>query len=118
MEAVNFDAYGDESALPQADVVGISGVSVGVDEEMCEITLAIGLSTREDTNLFRLNRYIAEMFEELLPTEHIPLYNADSGIQTGQMIVSNGTRTLTVGGSSTRPLQFIMVTLMSLVTFG
>ena len=117
MEVVNFDAHGDEQSLPQADVVGISGVSVSVDEGLCDVTLMIGISTREDTNLFRLNEYIDKLFHVLLPTKKMRLYDADSGSALGWLVTTNGTRTLAIGGSSTRPLQYIMVTLVSTVTF-
>ena len=117
MGVINFDANADESTLPQQDVVGISGVTVLADEGMCEVTVLFGISTREDTNLFRLNTYMAELFEDVLPTRRIKIYDANSGVQIGWMAVTNGTRALAVGGSSTRPLKYVMVNLLSSLAF-
>src|SRR5688500_4552416 len=117
MTAEDFETFADEGTFPQNDVVGISGVEIGVDEEMCDIQLLIGISTRDDTNLFRLRDYVSDLFDLLLPTEKIALYHHETGKQIGWMVVENGTRTMPVGGAS-RPLQFIMVNLTSILTFG
>lgn len=117
MEVVNFDAHADEGTLPKSDVVGLSSVSISVDENLCSVDLLFGVSTREDTNLFRLNQYMAELFEMVLPEEHISLYDAYSGLELGTLVVTNGTRTLTIGGSSSRPLQYVMLNLVSTKTF-
>lgn len=117
MQVVNFDAYADEAEIPPVDVIGPAGVSVAIDDELCEINMMFGVSTREDTNLFRLSKYMDSLFDLLLPTKKIPLYNADSGQRTGWLVVENGTRLLAIGGSSTRPLQYIMVNLISTKTF-
>lgn len=117
MTVINFDANADEASLPLNDVIGISGVTVAADESQCEVTMLFGVSTRDDTNLFRLNRCIAELFEMLLPEQRIRLYDANTGQAKGYLVAANGTRTLAIGGSATRPLQYVMVQLLSTSTF-
>lgn len=117
LEVVNFDSHGDETTLPDSDVIGPSTMTISVDEEICGISVLIGVSTKEDTNLFRMMEHINELFTALLPTQRIRVYNADTGEAIGWMVVTNGTRTLAPGGTSARPLQFIMVNLLSTLTF-
>ena len=109
----NFDAHGDESTLPPQDIIGLSSLSISVDNKMVSISLMFGISTLVDTNLFRITELIDTLLNELLPTKQIPLLDADTGIQNGYLAIQNGTRVLSVGGSAARPLQYIMVNLLA-----
>jgi hypothetical protein len=115
--SVYFDAHADESTLPPGDLIGMSGLSWEVDEHFLSVNVMIGISTNEDTNLFRLLGLVGSLFELVLPEKKISAYDADSGEVIGVFVVRNGTRALPVGGSSARPLQYIMVGLESTVTF-
>lgn len=117
LTAVNFDAHADESNLPIGDLVGISGLSWEVDDSMLSVQVMFGVSTKDDTNMFRLIEHFDKLFELVLPTKRISAYDADSGEEIGKFVSLNGTRALPVGGSTARPLQFVMVALESTVTF-
>lgn len=114
---VFFDAHADESTLPEADVVGLTGVTVSVENHLTEVKCMIGISTLDDTNLFRLTDLTAELFESLLPTKRIPVYDASTGIEKGWMILQDGTTLLPVTGSAARPMQYALVHLSSSQTF-
>lgn len=113
MEVVNIDAHADESTVPDADFVGISGMSIDVDEHAVGVKVMFGISTLDDTNLFRMIDRMDVLFDKLLPTRTLIVYDADTGVKVGDLIVTNGTRMMPVGGSEARPLQYIMVSLLS-----
>ena len=113
MQAENFDAHADESILPMSDLVGLSSLSLVLDDKMAAISLMIGISTLVDTNLFRLSALVDELLQSLVPTNKIKLFDADTGIEKGWMVVQNGTRVLAVGGSSARPLQYVSLNLLT-----
>jgi hypothetical protein len=118
LTVVNFDAHADDdTTLPPGDLIGMAGLSWHVDDEFLYVEVMFGISTMEDTNLFRLINLLDPLYESLLPTKNIGVYDADSGEKKGEFVVLNGTRAMPVGGSSARPLQFIMVSLASTVTF-
>lgn len=118
LTVVNFDAHADDdTALPPGDLIGMAGLSWNVDDHFVEVNVMIGISTEEDTNLFRMINLLDPLFESLLPTKRINAYNADTGDKAGNFVVENGTRAMPVGGSAARPLQFIMIGLKSTMTF-
>lgn len=117
IEVINFDAHGDEATLPQSDVMGPSALTVNVSGSFCIVSLLLGVSTREDTNLFRLSSLIDSLFEDMLPESYLPLYNAETGQAIGRLVVEDGSRVLPVDNTSTRALQFVMVNLRSTQTF-
>ncbi len=117
LAVVNFDAHADESTIPAENIIGMSGLSMDIDEHFLSVNIMFGISTKDDTNMFELIRLLDPLFESLLPTKKIRAYDADSGAPIGWFVVQNGTRVLPVGGSVARPLQHIMVALLSTVTF-
>jgi hypothetical protein len=117
LTSVNFDAHADDSSLPPGDVVGMSGLSWDVDDEILSVNVLFGITTQEDTNLFKLIEKMDLLFDLLLPTKLIPAYDADTGERIGEFVVRNGTKALPVQGTEARPLQFVMVGLVSTVTF-
>lgn len=114
---VFFDAHADESELPSSDIVGLTGVTVSVENQLAEVKCMFGISTLDDTNLFRLTDMVAELFESLLPTKKIPVFDASTGIEKGWMIAQDGTTLLPVTGSAARPMQYVLVHLSSSQTF-
>lgn len=114
---VNFDAHADDATIPEGDLIGMAGLTWDVNDHFLYVNVMIGISTVEDTNLFRMISLLDSLFEKLLPTRTISAYDADSGEVIGDFVVRNGTKALPVGGTETRPLQYIMVGLQSTVTF-
>jgi hypothetical protein len=117
MQALDFDAIDQDSQVPAVDVIGISGLSVDLDDKMASCRVQIGISTVNDTNLFRLYQYAAALLEAFVPAQWLPLYDADTGQQIGRLIVENGTRLLPVGDASSRPVQYLMASLATTETF-
>lgn len=114
--AINFDAHGDDSTLPESDLIGIESVSVSVEHKFLNVKLMFGISTLDDTNLFRLSELTAEFFELVMPEKNIPLLDADTGEEIGWLKVQDGTTLLPVSGSMARPMKYFLVHLLSSVT--
>ena len=117
MAVENFDAHADESTIPKSDIVGLSGLSIALDDSFVSTKLMIGISTLDDMNLFRLMDRMDVLLDRLKPTQRLPVYDADTGIEKGWMIVENGTTLMPVGGSKARPLQYILISLATNLSF-
>lgn len=108
-KVVNLDAYGEESDLPETDFLGMSGLSAYDEDVTVECSVMIGISTRDDTNLFRMSKIAAALFERLAPRQRVTIVDAESGAEAGWMIALAGTRLLPVSGGKTRLIQFVQV---------
>ncbi|HYG34262.1 MAG TPA: hypothetical protein VEC99_05735 [Clostridia bacterium] len=111
MTVVNFDAHADDTTLPANDVIGLAGLSVTAADRFLSIKALIGISTLNDTNLFRLAEKIAELFERLMPESRIDVVDAATGEVKGWMIAMDGTTMLASEGTKARPLQHVAVSL-------
>lgn len=111
MMPINFDAHADINELPESDLIGPKEFGVETDQGTFVISTMIGVSTLNDTNLFRLDKIIDQLFKRLMPDEMIPLVNAETGAQMGWMKAMNGTAVLPVVQTKTRPLKFVAVSL-------
>lgn len=110
LDVIYFDAHGDETTLPQKDLVGLSGLSMETNGGLIEVQAMIGIATLSDTNLFRLVKLIDQLFAKLMPDKLIKLYDADTGANKGVLKIMNGTRVMPVAGTDTRPVQYVFIT--------
>lgn len=116
LEPYNFENMGSENELPQHDLVGISNLSIEMDEHLLELELLIGISTYDDLNNFRLRKLVGYLFEELKPTKNLPIIHAETGEPlNASMVVMNGTKMMPVSGA-TRPARFFIVRMMATLT--
>lgn len=116
LEPYNFENVGSEDELEEKDLVGISNLSIEMDDHFLELELLIGISTYDDLNNFRLRKLCGYLFEELKPTNALPVVDADTGLPLGgKMLVLNGTRMMPVTGN-TRPTRFFIVQLKATLT--
>lgn len=107
-----FDAVNANTVLPEADLIGIKGLSVDIDEHLLTIRCMVGVATSEsDTNLFRLDAKAGALLEALKPGTDIPALNASTGSVVGNLRVENGTSLSPVYTSNTKPLKFVSITL-------
>lgn len=113
----NFDDSWDEAELPNANVVGMLGLNIDVEDHFVTGSVQCGISTWEDTNLMLMTRYIDRMLTDLLPTKSLAVYSADTGEKMGLMKVLTGTKVMPVIGSKTRPLQMIAFTFQTTSTY-
>lgn len=110
---IDWDAHADINKLPAADVLGIAGYSFELDDHQISIGASFGISTWQDVSLFRHRRIRALVVERLLPTALIPVYDADSGEEKGQLVVRNGTSVMPMARTEVRPLQFVTASFLT-----
>lgn len=103
----DFDAHATVSELPNADIIGPMEIEVENDEGMLTVMGMIGISLREDLNLFRLRPLVAKLFRDLSPNNTFGLYDAETSKKYGIMKILNGTQVLPVVRSKNRPIQFV-----------
>lgn len=115
LDNIDFEAFTEESEMPLKDLVGITNLSVEVDEHVLNIECLVGVVTYGDTNNFRLRKLSGMLFEELKPTRCLPYMDADTGVVSNQFSVLNGTKMMPVSGGE-RPARFFIVRLKSLET--
>ena len=111
----DFDTVQSEDELPPGDLIGISNLSVTVDEHLLEIECMVGITTYSDTNGMRLKKLMGYLFEELKPTCVLHYLDAETGVRSNLLSVLNGTKLMPVTGGL-RPARFIIVRLKSLET--
>lgn len=110
-EFVNFDAHADEGTLAPVDYIGISSFSCASHGGLQTVQVLIGIALLNDENLFKTINLIGQIYEQLQPGKRIRVFDADTGNPKGWLTVEDGTRLMPVGGSVSRPLQYIMVSM-------
>lgn len=111
--AMNFDAHHDVDKLPLNDLVGLSNFSLQADEGAFLVECMVGITTYNDENGFRLMELVDAMFQQLLPTQRIPVVDALSGAPLSHMVILGGTTAMPVTGNDTRPAVFIQISALS-----
>lgn len=104
-----FDDHADESSVPKTDLIGTSGLSMVVNHPFITTSIMIGITTYGDTNILRLRKMIAMLFQRLQPTKTVDLLDWQTGEKKGNLIVADGVRVLAVGGDDSRPIQYVAV---------
>lgn len=105
----DFDAHADESTIPPGDLIGTSGLALATSHPFIDVDIMIGVATEVDTNLLRLRELVARLFQRLQPLQRIDVLDYQTGEKKGNLIVQDGVRVLPVGGTSARPVQYVMV---------
>lgn len=116
---VDFDAYADDSKLPEGDLVGWSQWEINQESDQVGFYLmgGIGFSVVNDTNLTRLNMYyMDEILEDInskCPPIRILKGNEGTEIELGQFAFSGGFDITDVETKGSRSYKFFAVTLLS-----
>lgn len=104
---IEWDAHASINDLPSSDLMGLKAFAVMEDENILNISCAIGIATMNETNLFRLRKAAATIFESLRRDNSISYYDADSGLVINQMVLVDGTHMTPVARADVRSIQFI-----------
>lgn len=106
---VDWEAHANMHELPEGDLVGSTAITFTEEEpELFSGSFAIGVSTQtNDTNLFRLRKYVGEIFSKLRPGMKVALFDRETMAQLGWLYVVNGTMVMPMTRADARPLQFI-----------
>ena len=115
---IDWDQHAEIHELDSVDYIGPGAVTLTDDggDSMLEATVMIGVSSYDDTNLFRQRRYMSRIFDKLrYKADHsnrFALYNADSTTIIGWMIPATPTTASPMERSETRPFQFVQARLL------
>lgn len=111
MQVFNFDAFADLESLPDADLIGVSSFELQNNLELHHMSCLIGVVTLNDTNLFRLDQVIGQLYWKLRPDTSLPVYDATTGALTvGSIKIMEGTAVMPVEKTKIRPVQFVGLT--------
>lgn len=110
----DFDASANVEALPNNDILGLSGFGLDVVGKQFYITTLFCVSTKDDDeNLTRHRKIIGLLMEKLLPTKTIEYVDAEIvDTNLGFMVITDGTGLNPIARSNTRGLQAVEVTLI------
>jgi hypothetical protein len=111
---VNFDAHANISDLPKTDIIGLLGYSIHMNDKMPTIFVGVYISTFNDPDLVRHMKLVGLVFSKLQSEDTIPLYSAAAPtVQSGFMVVANGTTLEPCAKVEVRSLQLLNVRLLS-----
>lgn len=108
---VNLDAFINEDDWPQTDFIGVSNISVDV-EETPTVYCIFALSTHQDANLMRMATLMNHLANRLLPNSCLPVYDAETGIIVSSLYVAKGVRIDPPVAGKVQPIQPIIVRLL------
>lgn len=111
-EYIDWEDHANIEQLPASDCVGLNGLGAIADDETDTFSFSIAFSTWDDKNLFRLRAAIAAVYEDLRHSgKSLTLYDADSGLAIGKLVITAGTVLAPMGRAEARPYQLITATL-------
>lgn len=108
LDTVNLDAHTDEASWPDAEFIGLGELHVEIGETYSGQCM-FAISTKDDTNLFRMGEWMQKLSELVLPNKNIPVYDAQTGTQIGMLFVLNGTQIGAPMATKTQPIQPIAI---------
>lgn len=108
LDVINWDAHADEASLPEGDLIGIYQYGQEIGEGGLSYPSAMFvISTVDDNNLERLDRYFGELANLLRPGNTHPLYNVETEEIIGTLTVQEPVELFPVSktDSQSRPTQ-------------
>lgn len=116
LQYYDFDSFAGVAALPEKDLLGLSGFSLQIDNKKLYIAVMINISTRNDDEYLTRHRAIINyMLDALIPTTQIPYIDADTGDRIATLQVAEGTGALPITGVFNRSVQSIDVDLLTTI---
>ncbi|CCV12937.1 hypothetical protein [Mesorhizobium sp. STM 4661] len=105
----DWETHANVAELPNCDLIGPTAMAVTeLWPGMYEATFAIAASTyADDTNLFRQRKIMAMIFERMRPTKQMKIYDANSALEKGYLIFSDGTTSVPMTRSEARPWAYV-----------
>jgi hypothetical protein len=104
----DFEDHANIQDFPEADCIGVAGLGAHAEEGTDTIIFSIGFSSFSDPNLFRQRKAAAQLFEALRRGgNQIKLYDADTAVEKGALVITEGTILAPLTKSDTRPFQTV-----------
>ncbi len=113
LDAINLDAHATPSSWPERNFVGPSEMMIDFGENEITVSLAYVISTRDDTNLFEMDRLVNLLVNKLVLGNKIMVFDAVAGTPKGHLITRGSLRAGTVLNTETQPARPVFVSLIS-----
>ena len=110
---VNLDNHATPSAWPSGDFIGLSEMMVDLEENEITVTLAYVISTKDDTNLYRMSQLVNHLVNKLMIGSKVRVYDAAAGTPKGHLISYQKLRAGKVLNTETQPARPVFVSLIS-----
>lgn len=98
-----------DAELPTGDIIGLTQFSIMDDDKIFPIHFAIGVSTEDDENLFRLRALSNALYNKLQTGASLTYYDAQTAATKSWIQILPGTTILPTSRVETRPFRFIQV---------
>lgn len=108
---MNMDAHAEIAEWPNQDIVGLAMFGIEFDEHMVVVNFAVGVSTYEDPQLLRHVTIMDALVDKFKPGVTHVVLDAAAGTPVGWARTTNGTIVKPMERTESRPLQFIVATL-------
>lgn len=109
-ESLDFDAVADVTTLPNKDLIGLRSFALASGHDTNPIPITSGmiiLMTYNDASNMRLMDRLNRVFNDLLPEQIIPLYDAQTETVIGEMKLLGVTRLMPLERNGNRAIQGI-----------
>lgn len=108
IEFLDWDAHANIHELPETDLIGPMSLSITeLSPQMFEVSFAIAVSSYGEENLFRMRHYLSKTFESMRALKQIPIFDSETAIKQGYLILTDGTLLAPMTRAETRPFQYV-----------
>lgn len=103
----DFEAHAITEELPNSHLIGPNSLGMSLTT-VEDVVFSLGFSSYgEDTALFHHRKGISLLYEALCPEKQIPLFNLETNLQIGNMLLTDDTMIQPMSRAVARPLQFV-----------
>lgn len=114
LQVLNLEAFATPANWPSGDFIGLDGIRIEFpDAHRVETTLMFVISTKDDLNLMKMNEITNHLVSRLIPTRRLPIYNSDTGLTRGALVVRDGTQVDTPVQTESQPARPVFVSMLS-----
>lgn len=107
VEYYEWDAHAEKFTLPDKDLFGLSAFSCTQNGMFHDVTFAVGIMTKQDTNLTRMVEYTDLVYRRLAAQERFPIYRLDGSEAGFDCVCFDGTSASPLTRVDQRPAQTV-----------
>ena len=108
---IDFDAHAQVKEWPEDDtLIGPAGVGMAHEaNNTIEVVFSVGVTTKNDENLFRLRGLMSKLYGRLKPESKVVIYDHATAMPTTWMVTATPVAITPVSKAEMRSVQFIEV---------
>lgn len=116
LDYFDWDSHADNKAVPDKDLIGLSGFALTDTTNSAEAYFSVTVATYEDPNLFRMIRYLDVIFEAMRNGRQFKLYHPETGAVVGSANFLSGSSCSPVHRAYVRSTQTLFGTVILSLT--